>query len=164
MVRFQGGHDGYQRKFGLTHARTLEMSHDGRGLVGEDMLLAMEPADKRKFDQAMDKVALAGLSFAIRMHLHPDVDATVDLGGAAVSMALKSGEIWVFRHNSKCELSLEPSVYLENGRLKPRASRQIVLTGRAMDYATRVRWSLSKAHDTAIAVRDLERDESMYQL
>ena len=164
MVRFQGGHDGYQRKFGLTHARTLEMSHDGRGLVAEDMLLAMEPADKRKFDQAMDKVALAGLSFAIRMHLHPDVDATVDLGGAAVSMALKSGEIWVFRHNSKCELSLEPSVYLESGRLKPRASRQIVLTGRAMDYATRVRWSLSKAHDTAIAVRDLERDESMYQL
>ena len=54
-------------------------------------------------------------------------------------MALKSGEIWVFRHDGSGELSLEPSVYLENGRLKPRPSKQVVLSGRAMAYATRVR-------------------------
>jgi hypothetical protein len=73
-------------------------------------------------------------------------------------MALKSGEIWVFRHDGISSLSLQPSVYLEKGRLKPRAAQQIVLSGRAMDYATRVRWTLSKAQETAIAVRDLNRD------
>lgn len=161
-LRFQGGHDGYVRAFGLTHARTLELAFDGRGLVGEDMLLAMDDAAKRQFDKAMDSVALAGIGFDIRLHLHPDVDAAVDLGGAAVSMALKSGEIWVFRHDGTYDLALEPSVYLEKGRLKPRASRQIVLSGRAMDYATRVRWSLSKAHDTAVAVRDLAQDEPRF--
>ncbi|HBS49054.1 MAG TPA: heparinase [Rhodobacteraceae bacterium] len=154
-MRFQGGHDGYVRSFGLTHARTLDLSFDGRGLAGEDMLLALEEADKRRFDKAMDQVKLAGIGFDIRLHLHPDVDAAVDLGGAAVSLALKSGEIWVFRHEGAQDLALEPSVYLEKGRLKPRASQQIVLSGRAMDYATRVRWSLSKAQDTALAVRDL---------
>ena len=82
----------------------------------------------------------------------------MDLGGAAVSMALKSGEIWVFRHDGTINLSLEPSVYLEKGRLKPRATKQIVLSGRAIEYATRIRWSLSKAQDTAIAVRDLNQD------
>jgi uncharacterized heparinase superfamily protein len=156
--RFQGAHDGYVPEFGLTHARTLELSFDGRGLAGEDMLLAMDAEAKRAFDKAMDDNALQGIAFDIRLHLHPEVDAALDLGGAAVSMALKSGEIWVFRHDGISSLSLQPSVYLEKGRLKPRAAQQIVLSGRALDYATRVRWTLSKAQETAIAVRDLNRD------
>jgi len=162
-IRFQGGHDGYLRSFGLTHVRCLDLTFDGRGLAGEDMLLAVEDADKRRFDKAMDATVLSGIGFDVRLHLHPEVDAALDLGGAAVSMALKSGEIWVFRHEGGQTLALEPGVYLEKGRLKPRASRQIVLSGRALDYRTRVRWSLSKAQDTAIAVRDLHRDETDFQ-
>jgi uncharacterized heparinase superfamily protein len=158
-LRFQGGHDGFCDIHGLTHARTLELAFDGRGLAGEDMLLAMEDAQKRQFDRSMDDVRLGGVPFDVRFHLHPEVDATLDLGGAAVSMALKSGEIWVFRHDGKFNLALEPSVYLETGRLKPRASQQVVLSGRAVEYATRIRWSLSKAQETAIGVRDLNRDE-----
>lgn len=158
--RFQGGHDGYVRHFGLTHARILDLSVDGRRLAGEDMLLAVEDEDKHRFDRAMDANLLAGIAFDLRFHLHPDVDATLDLGGTAVSMALKSGEIWVFRHDGTAKLSLEPGVYLERGRLKPRATKQIVLSGRAMEYATRIRWTLAKAHDTAVAVRDLNRDDA----
>ena len=158
-LRFQGGHDGYLVSHGLTHARTLDLSADGRGLAGEDMLLAMEDVEKRRFDRVMDAVKLSGVAYDVRFHLHPDVDAEIDLGGTAVSMALKSGEIWVFRHDGKNALALEPSVYLEKGRLKPRATKQIVLSGRAMGYATRIRWSLAKAQDTAVAVRDLAMDD-----
>lgn len=157
-LRFQGGHDGYLRTHGLTHVRELELTFDGRGIAGEDMLLALEDPEKRLFDKVMDSKTLSGIPFDIRFHLHPEVDAQVDLGGAAVSMALKSGEIWVFRHDGVQSLSLTPSVYLEKGRLKPRASQQIVLSGRAMTYATRVRWSLSKAQETAMGVRDLNPD------
>tara|TARA_R110002049_G_scaffold44333_5_gene129970 strand:- start:22382 stop:24130 length:1749 start_codon:yes stop_codon:yes gene_type:complete len=158
-LRFQGGHDGYLRSHGLTHARMLELTLDGRGLAGEDMLLVLEDSEKRRFDRALDATKLKGIAFDIRFHLHPDVDATVDLGGAAISMALKSGEIWVFRHDGTHNLSLEPGVYLETTRLKPRAAQQIVLSGFAMNYATRVRWSLSKAQETAIGVRDLSIDD-----
>ncbi len=161
-VRFQGGHDGYLASHGLTHARSLELTFDGRGLAGEDMLLAMEDADKRRFDAALDAGQLKGLRFDIRFHLHPDVDATLDLGGAAVSMALKSGEIWVFRHDGIHNLTLEAGAYLETTRLKPRAAQQIVLSGTAFTYANRVRWSLSKAQETAIGVRDLSMDEPQY--
>ncbi|MGB3244305.1 MAG: heparinase II/III family protein [Sulfitobacter sp.] len=158
-ITFQGGHNGYVATHGLTHARTLELTHDGRGLAGEDMLLAMEDADKRRFDAALDAGELKGIRFEIRFHLHPDVDATIDLGGAAVSMALKSGEIWVFRHDGTHNLSLDAGAYLETTRLKPRGAQQIVLTGMAFTYATRVRWSLSKAQETAIGVRDLSMDD-----
>jgi uncharacterized heparinase superfamily protein len=158
-MKFQGGHDGYVLTHGLTHARTIELTHDGRAVAGEDMLLAMEDAERRRFDRALDRTKLKGIAFEIRFHLHPEVDATLDLGGAAVSMALKSGEIWVFRHDGTSELSLQAGAYLEATRLKPRATSQIVLTGRAINPATRVRWSLSKAQETAIGVRDLVPDD-----
>ena len=158
-LRFEGGHDGYLRTHGLTHARTLELTFDGRGMAGEDLLVALEDSARRRFDRLMDAHALQGVPFDIRFHLHPDADAELDMGGAAVSIALKSGELWVFRHDAVAQVALEPSVFLEKGRLKPRATKQVVLSGVAMEYATRIRWSLSKAHETSVAIRDLNRDE-----
>lgn len=152
-------HDGYVATHGLSHQRRLDLNFDGRGLAGQDSLTAIEAVDRRKFDQEMDRLQLRGIPFSCRFHLHPDVDAELDMGGTAVSLVLKSGEIWVFRHNSSAQLTLEPSVYLEKTRLKPRAAKQIVLSGRAMDYATRVTWYLAKAQDTPNSIRDLEPDE-----
>lgn len=157
-VRFEGGHDGWRGLFGLTHARLLDLTFDGRGLAGEDMLLALDPDDKHRFDAAMTGSQLQGVAYKIRFHLHPEVDATLDMGGTAVGLALKSGELWVFRHDGKTALTLEPSVYLEKGRLRPRAAKQMVLSGRAMDYATRTRWSLAKAQETPISIRDVAPD------
>jgi len=107
----------------------------------------------------MTRTHLEGAAYAVRFHLHPDVDASLDLGGTAVSLALKSGEIWVFRPEGRSALSLEPSVYLERGRLAPRATHQIVLSGRARDFHTEVGWTLAKAQDTPLAIRDLDRDD-----
>jgi len=157
-MRFEGGHDGYVRDFGLTHVRKLELTFDGRGLAGEDMLLALEETDKRRFDKALDATGLDGIAFEIRFHLHPDVDVSHDMNGLAVSMALMSGEIWVLRTDGSAEIAIEQSVYLEKNRLKPRATKQVVLSGRAMEYATRVRWSLAKPQDSPVGIRDLARD------
>ena len=76
-----------------------------------------------------------------------------------MSLALKSGEIWVFRHDGRTKLSLEPSVHLEKGRLQPRATRQIVLSGLAGAFETRIGWTLAKAQDTPLAIRDLDRED-----
>jgi len=157
--RFELAHNGYQPTHGLTHARTLDLSGDGRAIVGEDLLTTMSSADKLRFDRANDDAALQGIAFSVRFHLHPEVDAAMDLGGAAVSLALKSGEIWIFRQDGAAEMTLEQSVYLENGRLRPRATQQVVLSARAMSYATRVRWSLAKAQDTPNAMRDLVQED-----
>lgn len=159
--RLEMSHDGFRLTHGLTHARTLDLAVDGRGMVGEDLLTTLTDLDKQKFEVAVDQSALQGVQYALRFHLHPDVDATIDMGGAAISMALKSGEIWILRHDGHAQMTLEPSVYLENGRLKPRPTQQVVLSGRTMAYATRVRWSLAKAQDTPEGVRDLVTDDMM---
>ncbi len=152
------GHDGYLSSHGLTHIRRIELATSGRGIAGEDTLAAIEEEDERVFDAALERGGGQGIRFKVRFHLHPDVDAELDMGGTAVSMALRSGEIWVLRHDGVAELSLEPSVYLEKTRLEPRATKQVVLSAVAVEYATRIRWTLAKAQDTPDAVRDLARE------
>ncbi len=142
-------HDGYRLTHGLTHARILELSVDGRGLIGEDLLATLNPDDEAVFNNARGD----GIAYAIRFHLHPDVKA--HRNNETITLTLKSGETWVFTHDNTAELSLSPSVYLQNGRLRPIATQQVVLSGRTMAYATRVRWSFAKADDTPHAVRDL---------
>ncbi|MGO4908390.1 heparinase II/III family protein [Pseudorhodobacter sp. W20_MBD10_FR17] len=152
-------HDGWVATHGLTHSRLLLLSHDGRHVGGQDELSAVSPKDRARLAAVMQRKSDTAIRFAIRFHLHPDVDAAIDLGGNAVSLALKSGEIWIFRHSNAQGLALEPSVYLEKGRLNPRASKQIVLSGHVAEYDAVIGWTLAKAQDTPLAIRDLERDE-----
>jgi len=162
-LRFEGAHDGYVKNHGLTHVRNLDLSADGRGLAGEDMLMVLEEPDRQRFDRALDATRLHGIPYDIRFHLHPEVDASVDMGGTAVSIALRSGEIWIFRADAGAALSLQPSVYLEKTRLKPRSTKQIVLSGRALRYATRMRWSLAKAQESPVGIRDVAEDALEYE-
>jgi hypothetical protein len=74
----------------------------------------------------------------------------------AVSLMLRSREIWVFRPTGEVTMSLDPSAYLEKGRLNPRPCLQIVLRGQARGFETRIGWTLAKAQDTPLAIRDLE--------
>ena len=154
-------HSGYQQSHGLTHVRVLDLTVDGRTLTGEDILTTLDTNDEILCKSILSQTGDAGLPYAIRFHLHPDVDATLDMGGSAVALRLKSGEVWVFRHDGQANLSLSASVYLQNGRLRPRSTQQVVLSGSAMAYATRVRWSLAKAQDTPDAVRDLVQADPM---
>jgi uncharacterized heparinase superfamily protein len=149
-------HDGWLRTHGLTASRSLTLSHDGRRLSGVEALTALKADARKRFEDVMTATAMAGGHFAVRFHLHPDVDAALDMGGAAVSLVLRSGEIWVFRSTGSAELALEPSAYLEKGRLHPRPSLQIVLRGEARGFETRIGWTLAKAKDTPLAIRDLE--------
>jgi uncharacterized heparinase superfamily protein len=122
--------------------------------------MTLNPANHGIFDAALDRARLQGIPYDIRFHLHPEVDTALDMGGAAVSLALKSGEIWIFRIDEAANLNVEASVYLEKHRLKPRETKQIVLSGRVMEYASRVRWSLAKAQETPLGVRDLATEEA----
>mgnify|MGYP000499893612 CR=1 FL=1 len=151
-------HTGWGVTHGLTHARVLTLDVSGRRFTGTETLEAVTPGERKRLDQVL-AASPEGVAFAVRFHLHPDVDAAIDMGGTAVSLALKSGEIWVFRHDGRTKLSLEPSVHLEKGRLQPRATRQIVLSGLAGAFETRIGWTLAKAQDTPLAIRDLDREE-----
>ncbi|WP_370633213.1 heparinase II/III family protein [Roseibaca sp. Y0-43] len=150
-------HDGYGESHGLEHLRYLDLSADGRVLSGEDILIATGRPAQKRFDEVAARMG-GGIAYALRFHLHPEVEASLDMNGTAVSLALRSGEIWVMRAEG-ATLALAPSVYLEKGRLKPRAAQQIVLSLRATSYTSQTNWTLAKAHDTPTALRDHAQDD-----
>ena len=155
-------HDGWVADFGLTHSRSLELSADGRVLLGSDELAALHPQHEAQLERAL-AAGIAGtarsIGFALRFHLHPEADASVDMRGRAASIALPSGEVWVFRFDGPAQLALEASVWLEHGRRAPRPCRQIVLRARLTGTLARINWTLAKGQDTPLAIRDVGADD-----
>jgi uncharacterized heparinase superfamily protein len=156
-------HNGYVPTHGLTHVRRLDLSQDGRVLSGVDTLGALSDEEQEIFEHYLNRVSELGVPFSVRFHLHPTVDATLDMGGRAISLTLRSGEVWVFRAAQSQHLVLDRSVYLEKGRLKPRATKQIVLSGTVLDYAHQINWTLAKAQQTPSNLRDLHQDPHDYE-
>ncbi len=157
-------HNGWSATHGLSHVRDLMLTNDGRHLTGIDRLAALGTSEKRRFERLMTSGRLRGAQFSLRFHIHPDVETRLDMGGTAVSLALRSGEIWVFRHDGIAKMTLEPTIYLEKTRLRPRESLQIVLSALALDFDTQLGWTLAKAQDTPLAIRDLEREDPASQI
>lgn len=116
IVMLSASHDGYARKFGLIHQRTLWLSLDGRRLDGEDRLEALS--------------AWAGRSthpFAIRFHLHPDIRPSLAETGDTALLATPSGAYWAFRVPGGT-VEIEESAFLGEVGRSPRTT-QLVIRG-----------------------------------
>ena len=119
----EASHNGWQKPFGAVHHRELYMSASGEDIRGKDMIEAAEPQP-----------------FALRFHLHPDVQATLQQDGETVLMRLRSGGGWRLRADG-ARLALEESIYL--GGAEPRRSEQVVLYGH-QDGPQQIKWAISK--------------------
>ncbi|NJM83892.1 MAG: heparinase [Tabrizicola sp.] len=152
-------HDGWLLTHGLVVGRRLALSHDGRHLAGTDALVSDGPVARKRFDEFLTRFLLSGIAFTIRFHLHPDVDVAMEGAANQVILTLKSGEVWILAASSTAKLTIEPSVYLEKGRLGHRSSMQVVLAAEARSFDTRIDWTLAKAQDTPLAIRDVDGDD-----
>jgi uncharacterized heparinase superfamily protein len=122
-------HDGWARRFGLLHERRLYLDPALDELRGEE-----------RFAQAPGRAA-GIVPFAVRFHLHPDVQVSLTLDNHGALLRGPSNRGWRLRSDAGA-MTLEPSSYVEGG--KPRRGTQIVLRGEtAVDTAVRVRWKLS---------------------
>jgi uncharacterized heparinase superfamily protein len=82
------------------------------------------------------------INYAIRFHLHPNVQASLTQDGQAVLLRLPSGTGWKFRHEGAGALALEPSIYSGDGAMQ-RRSLQLVLHGETAGPA-QIAWRLAR--------------------
>lgn len=130
--RVEASHDGYARRFGFLHRRVLALSHDGRDLRGEDMLL---PADRRRQKPQTP--------FAARFHLHPQVEITPTADGQAAILRLPDGHLWQFRCKGGT-LAIEDSLWIDAlGRPVP--TQQLVLSGTTPPGGANLSWLFHRA-------------------
>jgi len=117
-------HDAYVELFGVRHERQITLSPQGLMVTGRDRLV---PVGDR---------ATAGLGFAVRFHIHPDVRVS-PLEGGGILLKLPGGEGWRFRAGGG-SLDVEESVYL--GGPTVRRAEQLVITGALRETQTEVAW------------------------
>ena len=143
-TRLQAAHDGYLADYGVRHARTLDLTIDGKGLRGEDLLAAQSKSELKVLKKALQETA-GGLKAKVHFHLHPDVRATLNRKEGKVSLDLPNGVTWTFAQNGKAALALEPSLYFQQWASEPRDTQQIVLTFPVKKPVSKVTWSLVKS-------------------
>ncbi|HTI01823.1 MAG TPA: heparinase II/III family protein [Acidisoma sp.] len=119
----EASHDGWLRSAGALHRRRLYMAESGEDMRGEDAVEAETPQH-----------------FAIRFHLHPSVQASLQSDGEAVLLRLPSGQSWRFRAEGAA-MALEESIYM--GGTEPKRTDQIVLNGDETS-AQQVKWAITK--------------------
>ena len=137
----RAAHNGYARRYGVLHQRTLRLRREDGRLEGEDEFLPAygKALPRNKPDE-----------FAIRFHLHPAVKASRLVAGHGVMLMLPSRQAWTFTAPEH-QLELEESVYLAapDG---PRRTTQIVIHGHARENPV-VRWTIAPGERTAPNVR-----------
>jgi uncharacterized heparinase superfamily protein len=119
----EASHDGYVEPFGVRHERQVTLTPQGTALIGSDRLLPKA------------KTRGAGLDFAIRFHIHPEVRVSPSQGGD-VLLKLPNREGWRFRSNAP--VVVEESVYLGGDTV--RRAEQLVLSGAVVDVPVDVAW------------------------
>ena len=123
-------HDGYEKRYGVKHERTLSLTGGGRRLIGEDKLFG--PKIKK----------LNGAEVLIRFHLHPSIEARVAPDGR-ITLETRSGKLWIF-DTEDGTAQVEESLHMAHP-LKPEASRQIVVTVPNAPNSTPIcKWVLSE--------------------
>lgn len=130
--RIEASHDGYVRRHGVIHRRTIALGADGRDVRGEDSLL---PGGRRG--------KATPSSFAIRFHLHPAIEVSPTADGSGALLRTKSGAMWQFRARGG-SLAIEESVWVDKAGM-PRETRQLVLTGEAPVGGHSVSWLFHRA-------------------
>lgn len=130
-------HDGYARRYGVLHRRTLRLAENGAGLSGEDRILRAGKAPPP-----------LGKQLAVRFHVHPGVQVAPDEGGTQVSLTLPSGEEWRFEADGR-PIDLEESIFFAAPG-GPRPTVQLVLRD-SLTEDQRISWSFSRSGSAAAA-------------
>ena len=133
VSRLVASHDGYARRFGLVHSRTIEMNATGKEISGEDALIPAVTG-RRKPQQ---------VPFAVRFHLAPGIQISNTADGLGAVLRLPGGPMWQFRCQGGT-LSTEESLWVDADGV-PHSASQLVVSGEAAPGGVTLSWMLKRA-------------------
>ena len=130
--RIEATHDGYVRRFGLIHKRSLMLGNDGKELRGADQLI---PKGRRKVKEFVP--------FAVRFHLARGVEATLTADGMGAILRSKGTPPWNFRCRGEM-LTTEESIVID-GAGDAHPTTQLVIVGEMSGIGGEVGWQFRRA-------------------
>tara|TARA_Y100000590_G_scaffold224654_1_gene254059 strand:+ start:846 stop:2501 length:1656 start_codon:yes stop_codon:yes gene_type:complete len=122
-------HNGYERKFGCIHKRSIKI------LKKEDKIFGFDEIKKTKN-------YLNPLNFFIRFHIYPDTKIVKTKGGNSVLISLLSGEGWLLQ-SERNDLRIEKNVFLGN-KNKIINNETIAISGIINNEIVTINWIIEK--------------------
>ena len=132
VIMVEASHDGYVRRFGLVHQRQLTLAADGRELRGQDLLT--QEGRRRRAEP---------IPYAVRFHLHPDVEAATTADGQGALLRVRGRTVWQFRCRGG-RLAIEDSLWVD-GDAGLRETSQLVVAGESPADGTAIAWIFRRA-------------------
>jgi uncharacterized heparinase superfamily protein len=129
--RIEATHDGYVRRFGLVHKRSLMLGNDGKELRGADQLFVK---GRRKVREAVP--------FAVRFHLARGVEATPTADGMGAILRSRGTPPWNFRCRGAM-LTTEESIVVDGAGLAHKTT-QLVIVGEMSGIGGEVGWQFRR--------------------
>ena len=130
--QIEAGHEGYAKRFGLAHRRTVKLSDTGKQIDGMDVL---EPVGRR--------LRRPTRAFALRFHLAPGIEVTPTADGLGALLRCPAAPPWQFRCDGGT-LAIEESLVV-NGAGRPLKTQQLVIAGAAGKEGANVHWHFRRS-------------------
>ncbi len=124
---FEASHNGYNKKFGITHHRKVEFFHDNFKICGLDKIMK-----KKNFKKS---------NFEIRFHLEPEAKVMKTQDGKSIYISFKN-ESWKFSSFNN-EITYETGLYFgdKNNFVE---NQNILISDKIINEDILIKWEIEK--------------------
>ena len=122
-------HNGYEKRFGYIHKRSIKIFKKEDKIFGEDEL--------RQIKKYSDSLA-----YCIRFHIYPDTKIVKTKAGNSVLISLPNGEGWLLQSQTN-KFEIEKNIYLGNKK-KIINNENIYISSYLSDELVSIKWLLER--------------------
>ena len=122
-------HNGYEKKFGYIHTRSIVIPKNEEKIFGEDKLIKT-----KKYSNS--------LWYTIRFHIYPNIKVVKTKAGNSILISLPNGEGWVLKSETN-NLDIEKSIFFGN-KNKILNNESISIYGDILEDAISIKWEIAK--------------------
>ena len=122
-------HNGYQKKFGYIHTRSIKISKKDDKIFGQDELKRIKSYSN-------------SLIYFVRFHIYPDTKAAKTKAGNSILISLSNGEGWLLQSETN-NFEIEKDIFLGN-KNKIINSESVFISGNISEEIILIKWKIER--------------------
>ena len=122
-------HNGYEKKFGYIHTRSIKISKKEDKIFGQDEL-----KKTKNFSNL--------LNYFIRFHIYPDAKIVKTIAGNSILISLKNNEGWLLLSETN-NFEIEKNIFLGN-KSKIINNESVSISGKMTEDIISIKWIIER--------------------
>ena len=128
-VFLSASHNGYEKKYGYIHIRSIKI------LKKEDKILGHDKLKKTKSYSN-------SIMYSVRFHIYPDTKIVKTKGGNSILISLSKGEGWLLKSDIN-NFEIEKNIFFGN-KNKIINNESVSISGSSNEKTISIKWSIER--------------------